>query len=195
LYEQGFYEDSSALLGLAVKIAQRLGLHRDPSHFVFSPWVAEMRRRIWNYLSYLDARSLDTTGAECSLSTLFWDTQLPRNANDKQWEASRFATPSSLPRVAIGFTDMTFVILRGELTNTMRNIIKPTGPETSDDLETFIKREGVRLHERFSKHLNLQEPLQRLVGAVCEMSISRLHLMGVQRLIGKGNMCIEANHS
>jgi Fungal specific transcription factor domain len=183
LYERGLYEDGTALLGLAVKIAQRLGLHRDPSHFTFSPWVSEMRRRLWNYLSHLDSRYLEALGGGSCLSALFWDTKPPTNANDGQWEASRFATKSSIPGEVNGFTDMTFAILCGQLANMMRNVLMQTETATLKSFEILLAGERARLHERHLQHLNTDVPFQQLVGVLCEIMMSRLRLIIHQKLV------------
>ena len=38
---------SSLFVGLALRVAQMLGLHRDPTLFAFEPWEVETRRRLW----------------------------------------------------------------------------------------------------------------------------------------------------
>lgn len=44
-----------AFIGLAYRVAQMLGLHRDPSHFSsLQPTVAEVRRRVWWLLIHID---------------------------------------------------------------------------------------------------------------------------------------------
>lgn len=44
-----------AFIGLAYRVAQMLGLHRDPSHFSsLGPIVAEVRRRVWWLLVHID---------------------------------------------------------------------------------------------------------------------------------------------
>jgi hypothetical protein len=39
LFQQNLYQDANALLGVAARLAQKMGFHRDPSHFPYSPWV------------------------------------------------------------------------------------------------------------------------------------------------------------
>jgi hypothetical protein len=44
-----------SFMGVAYRVAQMLGLHRDPSHFSsLKPVVAEVRRRVWWFLIYVD---------------------------------------------------------------------------------------------------------------------------------------------
>lgn len=45
---------SFSLLGVAVRIAQRMGLHRDGRALGLPPVQAEERRRVWWQLQYLE---------------------------------------------------------------------------------------------------------------------------------------------
>ena len=49
-------ESLPSLFGLVIRLAQRQGYHRDPSElsFMFSPFEAEMRRRVWFVIQYYD---------------------------------------------------------------------------------------------------------------------------------------------
>jgi Fungal specific transcription factor domain len=64
LFESGSPLQASALTGLGLRLAMRLGLHRDGSNFNLSPWRIESRRRLWHYLCLLDVRGLENHGAE-----------------------------------------------------------------------------------------------------------------------------------
>jgi Fungal specific transcription factor domain len=50
------------LLGVAIRAAQSLGLHRDPSNFSVSLFEAEIRRRLWWYIVSLDSRTGEDHG-------------------------------------------------------------------------------------------------------------------------------------
>ncbi|KAE9377571.1 hypothetical protein N431DRAFT_398530 [Stipitochalara longipes BDJ] len=134
LFQQNLYQDAIALLGIALRLAQTMGHHRDPSHFPFSPWVCEIRRRIWNHLYCLDAMALEFYGAESCLPTTS-DAQPPQNANEIEWHASRFANPSSVPFNS-GFTDMTFVLVHRAIAETTHSL---AGVEPLD----FEKKEAI----------------------------------------------------
>ena len=41
-------------LGLALRVAQSMGLHRDPELFGLTPWEVEARRRIWWHITHMD---------------------------------------------------------------------------------------------------------------------------------------------
>src|SRR4051812_29475879 len=70
------------LLGMVIRIAQSVGLHRDPSNFSVSPFESEMRRRLWWHIVSLDLRTGEDTGLIASCIHLTSDTKLPLAVND-----------------------------------------------------------------------------------------------------------------
>src|SRR6187402_527130 len=104
-----------------------MGIHRDSSHFPFSAWVREIRSRLWNQICCLDALAMHSYGAESSLPATS-DALPPRNSNDREWHASRFANPSSIPPNVSGFKDATFVLVHRDISDTIRTLatIEPT---------------------------------------------------------------------
>jgi hypothetical protein len=74
---------SWALTALGVRLARGLGLHKDGDGSRFSPYVAEMRRRVWWSLFVLDIRGVEDRGTEEPLITLgSWDIKACANVND-----------------------------------------------------------------------------------------------------------------
>lgn len=51
------------LTGSAVRIGQRLGIHRDGSSHNLSPFDTEMRRRVWWQIVFLDGFAAKLCGA------------------------------------------------------------------------------------------------------------------------------------
>ena len=66
------------LTGLAVRIAQTLGIHRDGSHFHLKPFEVEMRRRLWWQVCLLDARASEDHGCDPTVIEAQFDTELAR---------------------------------------------------------------------------------------------------------------------
>ena len=62
------------MVGLAVRLAQMLGLNKDPSHFpTIDPATAETRRRIWWYLFYVDVNVAAAAGLPTLVEDQSWD--------------------------------------------------------------------------------------------------------------------------
>lgn len=64
------------LTGLAVRIAQTLGIHRDGTHFGLTPFNIEMRRRLWWQVCILDARSSEDHGCDPTIVEAQFDTKM-----------------------------------------------------------------------------------------------------------------------
>lgn len=100
-------------IGIAVRIATRLGLHRDGAQFGLPPFEIEQRRRLWWQIVALDKRVADITGSPTSaLSSMGTDCKFPLNVNDIDLHphAKEPPVPST------GATEMTFFLTRIEIT-------------------------------------------------------------------------------
>ncbi|RAL67859.1 hypothetical protein DID88_008585 [Monilinia fructigena] len=68
-------------IGLAVRIARAIGLHRDPGYG--EPFDLEMRRKVWWTLLSLDTRASEDRGTETMITDGSFDTKMPANINDE----------------------------------------------------------------------------------------------------------------
>ncbi|KJK64293.1 specific transcription factor domain protein [Aspergillus parasiticus SU-1] len=101
------------LIGIAVRIATGLGLHRDGTRFGLSPFETEQRKRLWWQIVAFDKRIAEVTGSTITaLSSSATDSGLPLNVNDADLHihAKEPPTPST------GATEMLFCLTRIELT-------------------------------------------------------------------------------
>lgn len=108
----GRYDRHAAwiLNGVIVRIAQKMGLHRDGEMLGLSPFETEMRRRIWWQIIMLDAQYALMSGLGQSLLPRSWDTKEPRNVND----ADLFPTMKTVES-RDGPTDMIFCLMQCEI--------------------------------------------------------------------------------
>lgn len=67
----------SALLGVALRIAQRIGLHSEAANTKHSILEAELRRRLWWSLVHFDARVSEMTEIKLSMLVPTWDCRIP----------------------------------------------------------------------------------------------------------------------
>lgn len=70
------------LTSLVVRIAQGQNLHRDGDGHRFTPFVAEMRRRLWHFIVVLDIRGSEDRGSGSTLVQSSWDTIDPTPIDD-----------------------------------------------------------------------------------------------------------------
>ena len=117
-----------ALSGLATHLAQSQGVHRDGMHFGLTPFETEMRRRLWWHISILDGRASEDHGTDPTFTEQFYDTRLPLNINDDD------ISPESkeFPKERQGSTEMTFCLIRFELSAAYRRINQVHPAQRSD---------------------------------------------------------------
>ena len=75
------------LVGSVVRLSLRIGLHRDPSKMggVFTPFQAEIRRRIWHVLLQIDLLAGFHLGLPSMIAAVESDTESPRNLRDEDF--------------------------------------------------------------------------------------------------------------
>ncbi|RDA91809.1 hypothetical protein CP533_2832 [Ophiocordyceps camponoti-saundersi (nom. inval.)] len=110
---QGRYDRHAAwiLCGTVVRIAQKMGYHRDGEMLSLDPFQTEMRRRIWWQIVVQDSKFAMLSGLRQTMLPLRWDTKMPRNLNDADM------VPGSTEPMAAreGPTEMAFCLMINEL--------------------------------------------------------------------------------
>ncbi|GAB7363169.1 hypothetical protein MBLNU230_g3453t1 [Neophaeotheca triangularis] len=172
------------LTGLVVRIAQTIGIHRDGTHFGLPPFEVEMRRRLWWQVCILDTRASEDHGCDPTITEQSFDTQMPLNVEDTD------LTPEmkSFPKERKGCTNMTFCLIRFEVSNTFRRInYVPPGllRGSSDtyasvslaDKERWITECHNRLEERYLAHCDMSVPLYWVTATVARLMMSKMWLM------------------
>ncbi|KAF2183439.1 hypothetical protein K469DRAFT_207762 [Zopfia rhizophila CBS 207.26] len=94
------------LTGVAGRIGQRIGLHRDGEILGLPPFEIEMRRRLWWQILFIEgfAEKLAGTGSNVFIG----DTKRPSNLND----SDLFQGMKELPKEHEGATEMMFFLIR-----------------------------------------------------------------------------------
>ncbi|KFA63977.1 hypothetical protein S40285_05724 [Stachybotrys chlorohalonatus IBT 40285] len=118
------------LIGIAIRIAQRMGLHRDPGNFGLPPFEVEQRRRLWWSLVGYDRRIGEMTGSTVTALSTGGDCKLPLNVNDSDLHVDGKEPP--VPHT--GPTEMLFALTRMELSmavssNSNRDSFKINNPD------------------------------------------------------------------
>lgn len=86
----------SLVLGMTIRLAMRMGLHRDSkSHPELSPFQGEMRRRIWATLHSVDIIYSFQISLPCNINPSDCDCTLPRNLKDTDFDEKAKDLPAS----------------------------------------------------------------------------------------------------
>jgi len=155
-----------------------MGMHRDPSHFPYSPWVCEIRRRLWNHLCCLDAMAVSFYGAESCLPATT-DSRPPQNANDRDWHASRFAKPSSVPS-APGFAEMTFPLVHRAIADVTR-FLAATELHDFEKKDVILREAETHINDTLLCDIDRNDPSHSVVAAYAEIRLASLKLPNLHR--------------
>jgi hypothetical protein len=86
------------IVGMIVRLALRMGYHRDPSNYSgITPYQGEMRRRVWSFIRQMDtvfSFQLALPGMVKSTDT---DTRLPRNIFEDEFGPESKVLPAERP--------------------------------------------------------------------------------------------------
>ncbi|KAK8240567.1 fungal-specific transcription factor domain-containing protein [Phyllosticta capitalensis] len=185
------------LTGLAVRMAQTLGIHRDGTHFNLSPFDIEMRRRLWWQICVLDSRASEDHGCDPTIVEASFDTKIPLNVDD----SDLYPGMKEFPEERAGCTEITFCLIRFEVANVYRRIqYVPPGPErcnmflanvTLEQKEQWITEVHSKVEEKYLKHCDMTVPLYWVVATVSRLIVSKMWLMiyhPYQRLDGGASL-------
>lgn len=141
------------LTGLAIRIGQSMGLHRDGTFLPgLTPLEIEMRRRLFWALCILDLRSAEDQGTDLTIVERTFDTELPLNINDTDISEETTEMPPSRQ----GASDMTFSLIRYEICAQARNLYVVSGANPAD----YPRDEATTLEERESMVRNIYQSVE-----------------------------------
>jgi hypothetical protein len=143
-------------IGSIVRLAMRLGLHRDPSHFSnLSPFEGEMRRRIWSTIDQIDCLSSFHLGIPTAVRSEDSDTDPPRNLLDTDMEEGMSELPPSRPfstSVPIGY-----LLAKFKLSRVMRRVVEFLNSVQRQPYERVLQLDSdlMEAHRSIPPHLQL----------------------------------------
>lgn len=86
------------LVGIIVRLAMRMGYHRDPKYFPnITPFQGELRRRVWTFVRQSDLLFSFQIGLPSMIRLGDCDTELPRNLYDDEFDEDSKVLPPSRP--------------------------------------------------------------------------------------------------
>lgn len=159
------------LSGIAVRMAQRMGLTFDGTSYGLRPFQVEMRRRLWWQVLLLDLRVSELSGAGSSIRHHTWTTKLPSNVNDSDLFPDMKEPPQDHP----GATEMVFVLHRCEVTLAMKQLADKSIPlsvvdAAIDDLEK-------RLEKSYIQYCDPSIPFHMVTILMVKLNSAKLRMM------------------
>ena len=173
----------SVLVGMAIRLAECMGLHRDPDDIYGLTAVdCHVRRIVWFQLCFLDFRTCEAQGPRPGIKREDYDTRFPLNIDD----ADLFALK---PReVKDKFTDMTASRIRFECTEMQRIVWqdririerkKVSMTHVLSKVESFRKA----MDAKYTPIFDLSVPIQKYAKLVMTLMIQRMYVMILHRYV------------
>src|SRR5437868_3120239 len=107
----------SSMLGAAIRIGQRMGIHSEAVNTKLSAHEAEMRRRLWWSLVLFDARIAEQVDFKSTVLGPNWDCKMPLNVGDSGLRVDIKEPPAAQPRP----TEALFPVVRSEIAQFLRH--------------------------------------------------------------------------
>ncbi|KAF7557972.1 hypothetical protein G7Z17_g269 [Cylindrodendrum hubeiense] len=175
-----FYDSHTywILTGVAVRIAQRMGLPRDGEKLGLPPFEVQMRRRLFFQLLPLEGIASQLSGSGMPIIPDDWDMQQPLNINDDQiWPGMTEA-----PQEQKGATDMIFCLSRSCIGKFFARAGKPvngtgSGPfKNYQEAERVISEAETEVEEKYIRYCDIVNPLHFLTIGLARSGITAMRL-------------------
>jgi hypothetical protein len=160
------------LTGVAVRIAQRMGLHRDGEQLGLPPFEVQMRRRLFYQLLPLDGIASRMSGTGIATMADTWDTQQPSNINDDQiWPGM-----TEPPQERKGATDMIFCLARACVGKSLARAEHSEDDAGTDGINLLISETESQVEEQYIRYCNVVNPLHFLTVCLARSAITAMRL-------------------
>ncbi|CAG8978383.1 hypothetical protein HYALB_00010402 [Hymenoscyphus albidus] len=185
LYVHGEYANGAdselgmwVVVGIIVRLAMRMGYHRDPGSFAgISPYQAEMRRRVWAFVRQMDTMYSFQLSLPGMIRNSDCDCALPRNIFEDEFGPDSKALPPARP-----FTEPTpisYMIIKAQISFEFGSILEEINAVQGSPMsyEEILKRD-TRLRElkdNMPPHLRLR-PLEECMHDPATLLMQRFNL-------------------
>ena len=190
------HEDSQILwtmIGLAIRIGEAMGLHRDGDIFRLPPLETELRRRLWWQVYILDQRAAERQGFSSKITEHLFDTELPLNINDNDISADDDVFPT--PRTDC--TEMSLSLVRYKYTAALCLLRNPdplpgkrhgkSSGQTFEERKKMVEDCEKRIEEEHFKHCTHDSVVCRFTTAIGKVVIAKMWLELYHPLHNPGN--------
>lgn len=164
------------MTGLAVRIAHAFGIHRDGDGSSYTPFEAEMRRRLWWQIVALDLRGFSDRGHDPLILEGTFNTEMPNNIEDEDFDAL-----SAHINSRNGMTSTTSTLVRSEFSIIAKRL-NYSSPDPQAQQYTIREKERmlIECHQKLEdKYLKYADPSTRIgfiIIGVVRLVTSELYL-------------------
>ncbi|KAJ5306157.1 hypothetical protein N7508_005172 [Penicillium antarcticum] len=174
-----------SFMGIVVRHAERLGLHRDGTILNMTPTETEKRRRIWWQLQHLDIALAVRSGSISLVLMADWDVKMPLNIEDEDISP----TAIDFPPERKGLTSMSYCLWTYYVLEKQRSFRRPDGSRVGGSWQAdrtlprrqrklFIDELEDGINDTFVRFCDPIKPLDLLI-----LIVTRSFTWGMRRLI------------
>ncbi|TQW00867.1 fungal specific transcription factor [Cordyceps javanica] len=196
------YESQHILCGIALRLALKMGLHRDGKSLGLSLFETEMRRRLWWYIAHLEFRTSDLLDAKPSLDIQAGDAGVPWNVEDE--DLNPYMTEVPKDRKAI--TAITMCLVRCDLAKSLQRLsgtttsvaswsdIGTSSNMTSTEKDALIDEIEDKFETKYLRYCDPSQSLDILVTCMIRAAVcnTRLFAHNPRRFANLGGQVTEA---
>ena len=111
------------LVGIIVRLAMRMGYHRDPKYYPnITPFQGEIRRRVWTFVRQSDSLFSFQIGLPSMIRQGDCDTEVPGNLFDEEIDEDTKVLPPSRPITEA--TPVSYMIAKASITFAFAKVIE-----------------------------------------------------------------------
>jgi hypothetical protein len=164
--------------GVAVRLARKMGLHRDGTSLGLPIFETEMRRRIWWYIVHADCLSSNFTGTKPSTDLFLSDTKTPLNVEDQDLSPNMTA----LPPERTGLTSMVLRLMKCDVLQFLSRATEKFSFASSD----IFGSPRTTIAERDSMVNQIEDILERKYLRYCDPSNALHYFVSI---MGRATIC------
>ncbi|RFU80047.1 c6 transcription factor [Trichoderma arundinaceum] len=172
------------LSGVAIRLARKMGLHRDGTFLGLPPFETEMRRRIWWHLAHVDFRTADVMGTKPSAEISGCDTKWPINVEDGELSPDM----TELPKDRSGITAISLCLIKCEIIETLckytmscphdlrwEALFSPDVPLAKKD--SLIEQVEDHIEKKYLRYYDPSNPLHTFISIIMRSAICKMRLV------------------
>ena len=165
------------IVGVAVRLAMRMGLHRDSDNVRgnITPYQGEFRRRIWHLLVQIDLLVSFHIGLPSMVQAIKSDTRIPLNLRDQDFDEDTTELPPSRPETEI--TGMSYTLAKGRIARIFGKVAEQANLLTLPHYDEVMALDR-ELHQAFAAVPSLLRviPMELSITDSPQLLIQRLSL-------------------
>ncbi|KAL1800193.1 hypothetical protein ACET3X_000535 [Alternaria dauci] len=185
----------SALTGSLIRLAECMGLHRDPTNYSSSPVEIQVRRLLWYQVCFLDLRTCEAVGPRPQIRLEDYDTRFPLNIDDVDLDRAEHGDSNvDVSKDRKQFTDMTICRMRFEAYEMHRFLWgerpkldrkRPDGKRevTITSILSRVQSFQSAMEKKYVPMLDRSEPLHVLASELYGIVSNRLYVSMLQQYI------------